>query len=177
MKDKKTGVGDQGPAASSTNEHSNPGTRPQVPGSCSHCDEYLLGWRRALADYDNLKKDLATERTRMRDFTSVDAIQRILPVLDNFDAALAFKPETTDHKIENWLQGLLYVRTQLETVVSEFGATAFGEVGDAFDPLRYDAAGEKEVEGKDSGIVIEIVRRGWKRSDHVIRPAKVIISK
>lgn len=145
--------------------------------TCDHCDEYILGWKRALADYDNLKKDLAGERQRMREFVTEDAINRILPVLDNFDAALAFKPEGLDAKVENWLQGLLYVRTQLETVVSEFGAAPFAQVGEAFDPTFHDAGAEKEVEGREPGVIIEVARRGWKRGDRIIRPAKVIISK
>ena len=149
----------------------------ETQNTCHHCDEYILGWKRALADYDNLKKDLSGERSRMREHICEDTIQRIIPVLDNFDAALAFKPEGLDDKIENWLQGLLYVRTQLETVLSELGASTFGQIGDVFDANLHDAAGEKDVEAHASGAIVEIVRRGWKRADHIIRPAKVIVSK
>jgi len=148
----------------------------QTP-ACDQCEQFILGWRRALADYDNLKKDLSAERVRMREYVQNDAVERILPVLDNFDSALAFKPEGLDPKVENWLQGLLYVRTQLEGVVGEFQAVAFGQVGDVFNPTLHDAGAEKEVEGTEPGVIVEVVRRGWKHGDHVIRPAKVIVSK
>lgn len=145
--------------------------------ACDQCEQFILGWRRALADYDNLKKDLSAERVRMREYVHNDAVERIIPVLDNFDSALAFKPEGLDPKVENWLQGLLYVRTQLEGVVGEFQAVPFGQIGDVFDPTLHDAGAEKEVEGQEAGVIVEVVRRGWKHGDHVIRPAKVIVSK
>lgn len=151
-------------------------TQTETP-ACDQCEQFILGWRRALADYDNLKKDLSAERVRMREYLQNDAVERIIPVLDNFDSAFAFKPEGLDPKVENWLQGLLYVRTQLESVVGEFQAVAFGQIGDVFDPTLHDAGAEKEVEGKEAGVIVEVVRRGWKHGDHVIRPAKVIVSK
>jgi len=124
---------------------------------CEHCEQYLLGWKRALADYDNVKKDTANERVRMREYITDDVV--------------------IDEKIENWMQGLLYVRTQLETVLSEMGAVTFGQVGDTFDPITHDAAGEREEKEAEAGKIIEIICRGWKRGDHVVRPAKVIVSK
>ena len=90
-----------------------PGTRDQEK-TCAQCDEYLTGWKRALADYDNLKKDLARERTQMHVHAVERSLLAILPVLDNFDAALKFAPTEVDPKTKQWLQGVLHVRTQLE---------------------------------------------------------------
>ncbi len=144
---------------------------------CGKCDEYLNGWKRALADYDNLKKDLAKERTDIRRSTTQQMAFQLLPVLDHFDQAIKFQPEGLDGKALGWLQGILYVRTQLESVIHELGLEAFGEIGEAFDPHRHEAGGEREEEGVTSGNVIEIVQRGWKQNDRIIRPAKVIIAK
>jgi len=141
------------------------------------CDEYLTGWKRALADYDNLKKDLARERTEMRQGVCIDAGAALVPVLDNFDAAVRFVPETADDKLKNWLQGVLFVRNQLEEVMKNIGLEPFGAVGETFDPNRHDSAGEKSVEGAAASTVVEVVMRGWKMGERIMRPAKVIIAK
>jgi len=140
------------------------------------CDEYLNGWKRALADYDNLKKELANERVQMRN-TAIEQISfSFLPVLDHFDQALKFKPDGLDEKSEKWLQGILHVRTQLENVLQEMGLESFGKEDDQFDPHLHDAVSEQESKDVELGIILQVLQRGWKRGDHIIRPAKVVIS-
>lgn len=145
--------------------------------SCEKCEEYLGGWKRALADYDNLKKDLGRERTEMRQFAVADAASRIIPVLDNFDTAVKFVPSEVDPALRNWLMGILFIQTQLEEAIRQMGLEPFGEVGDAFDANLHDAAGERVDETAKPNSILEVISRGWKQSDKVIRPAKVIISK
>lgn len=145
--------------------------------ACEKCQEYLHGWKRALADYDNLKKELSTERVRMRQGAIEQTVHQLIPVLDHFDHALRFKPEGVDASVENWLQGVLHVRTQLESVFVEMGLEPFGKEGDMFDPHMHEAASEEIREDTTSGIILQIVERGWKRGEHILRPAKVIVSK
>lgn len=144
---------------------------------CGNCEEYLNGWKRALADYDNLKKELASERVQMRNATIEQISLSLLPVLDNFDQALKFKPDGLDEKTEKWLQGILHVRTQLESVMQEMGFEQLGKEGELFDPHFHSAVIEQESEGKDRGIILEVHKRGWRRGDRLIRPAIVIVSK
>lgn len=144
--------------------------------ACEKCAEYLHGWKRALADYDNLKKDLAKERIDIRRSATQHAAFQLLPVLDNFDQSLKFQPEGLNGKAQGWLQGILHVRTQLESVMRELELEPFGEIGEVFNPNRHEAGGERADENAVSGTVIEIVQRGWKQGDRVVRPAKVIIA-
>ena len=144
--------------------------------ACGQCTEYLHGWKRALADYDNLKKERSSERVAMRQFITDDVGERLIPVIDNFDQALRFKPEGLDASVEGWLQGILYVRTQLENVLKELGVEPFGVVGETFDPHRHDAVSEQESSGSPESVV-EVVQRGWKRDQRILRPAKVVVSK
>lgn len=150
--------------------------------------EYLAGWKRALADYDNLKKDLGRERGEMRLAAAADAVMRLVPVLDNFDVATRHVPEDIDDKTRNWLTGILFIRTQLENALKEMGADPYGEVGDTFDANLHDAVGErvpadefpllpKEGPGVVVPRIVEVVARGWKIADKIIRPAKVIVNK
>lgn len=142
---------------------------------CEKCAEYLHGWKRALADYDNLKKDLAKERVDIRRSATQHVAFQLLPVLDNFDQSLKFQPEGLDGKAQGWLQGILHVRTQLESVMRELEIEPFGEVGEVFDPNRHEAGGERVQENVESGTVIEVIQRGWKQGERIVRPAKVII--
>ncbi len=145
--------------------------------TCAQCDEYLAGWKRALADYDNLKKDLARERTHMRVHALERAAHGMLPVLDHFDAAVRFAPDGHDPKMKQWLSGVLHVRKELEDALKDLGLKPFGEVGDIFDPNLHEAASERHEEGKSDHVVLEIVSRGWKLGEKIVRPAKVIINK
>lgn len=143
---------------------------------CQKCEEYLTGWKRALADYDNLKKELFHERTSMHQAAVERVADQLIPVLDNFDQAVKCKPEGLNASVEQWLQGMLHVRTQLEQLMREMGIEPFGEVNEAFDPHRHDAVSERPAEDQEPGTILEVIQRGWKRSDRIIRPAKVIIS-
>ncbi len=140
-------------------------------------DQYLVGWKRALADYDNVKKELSTEKDRMRASVQWSFAGALLPVLDNFDEATKHAPEGLDPKTQNWLTGILYIKNQFEQVMNDLGLQPFGAVGDAFDPNKHEAAGEREEEGKEHGTILEIVRRGWTLGERVVRPASVITAK
>lgn len=140
------------------------------------CEEYLNGWKRALADYDNLKKEVANERVKMHQIAIEQFMYSLLPVLDNFDQALLYKPDNLDEKGENWLKGILHVRTQLENVLQELGLEQFGKEGDRFDPYLHEAISEQESE-KETGTILQVIQRGWKRGDRIIRSAKVTLSK
>lgn len=139
--------------------------------------EYLAGWKRALADYDNLKKEQGRERVEMRAAATADAASRIIPVIDNFDTAVKFVPEGIDAKLKNWLMGILFVQTQLDEVLRQMGVEPFGEVGDPFDANLHDAVGERADEKVAANAIVEVVARGWKMGGKIVRPAKVIVNK
>ena len=143
---------------------------------CASCEEYLQGWKRALADYDNLKKEFASARSGMYQSAVQQTAQQLIPILDSFDQALRFKPEGLDKQTESWLQGILYVRTQLESVMKEMGIEPFGTIGDSFDPHQHESSSEETREGTPAGVVLDVLQRGWKRDQSILRPAKVIVS-
>jgi len=139
-------------------------------------EEATAGWKRALADYDNLKKDLAKERADMTRHVQWRAAQSFLPVLDNFDQAVKFTPAGLDQQAQNWLAGILFIRVQLERALAELGCEPFGAAGDPFDPNLHEAVSQRKEEGTEPGVVLDVARRGWKMGDTVVRPAGVIVS-
>lgn len=144
--------------------------------TCEKCDEYLAGWKRALADYDNLQKDLARERTDLRARLKQDVAQQLIGVLDNFDQAAKFKPGGLSKEVEVWLQGLMHVKSQLEGVMRDLGLESYGTEGETFDAHLHDAGGERIQEDKADHEILEVIGRGWKLGDRIVRPAKVIIN-
>ena len=144
--------------------------------SCEKCEEYLAGWKRALADYDNLQKDLARERAELRSRLKQDVATQLIAVLDNFDQAAKFKPAGLSKELEVWLTGLMHVKSQFEGVMRDLGLEMYGSPGETFDAHLHDAGGERMEEGKADHEILEIVQRGWKLGDKVVRPAKVIIN-
>ena len=143
---------------------------------CPTCADSIAGWRRALADYDNLKKDLGKEKDLMRRSVKASCADELIPVLDNLDQALRYQPEGLDDKTKSWLQGVMHVRAQIESVLNGMGAEAFGKVGDVFDPHQHDAVKDLSPDGTEgTSTIVDIVQRGWKMGEQMIRPAKVIV--
>lgn len=133
-------------------------------------------WKRALADYQNLTKEMSAERIRMRRDALVDVVTRLLPILDNFASATAHEPESDDSKVKNWVAGVGFIRKQMEDMLGEFGLERIETDGKPFDASLMEAVGEEEAEG-ESGTVLRETIAGFKLGETIIRPAKVITVK
>lgn len=146
------------------------------------CDEYLAGWKRALADYENLQKQNAHVRDDDRRRIRANIVRALLPVIDNFDSALKFFPDVTSCSEEfqktfaTWAQGVKYIEKQFAEALSELGVTPIATIGQQFDPHLHESGGARSEEGKKEHEIIEEVMKGWKIDDVVLRPAKVIVN-
>lgn len=147
------------------------------------CEEYLMGWKRALADYDNLKRDLAKERDESRRYIIESVADGFLKVLDNFDKATKHTPnldscdEATKKQVEAWISGVGYVRTGMVDELKSLGLESFEpEVGSEYDSDTQEIVESREDE-EEEGKILEITSRGWKIGEKIIRPACVVISK
>lgn len=148
-------------------------------------DEYLAGWQRARADLLNYKK---TEMERIGEFVKyadVGLILKILPILDNFELAEKKLPEELKEN-EN-VKGILQIKAQLQDFLKNQGVEEIKCLGEKFDPNFMEVAEEVEVKdkpasaeasaGKESGIVIEEIQKGYKLHGKVLRPARVKVVK
>jgi molecular chaperone GrpE len=158
------------------NQQASPASQAFQASPASKEDEYLAGWKRALADYDNLKKDLSRERGEMRRASTVELLLHLLPVMNNFEVAVKHRPFSDDKNTEAWVNGILTIKGQLETALKELGAEPFEGLGEKFNPEFHESAGSRRETEKEDQIILEIVRRGWKVGDKVVCPAKVIIN-
>ncbi|HBP00541.1 MAG: Protein GrpE [Candidatus Uhrbacteria bacterium GW2011_GWF2_41_16] len=140
------------------------------------CEEYLTGWKRALADYDNLKKTLGEEKESLRNILHEGVLLRLFPLVDHFDQALRYQPKNEDPALQNWIKGVLLVRTQLEDVLRSLGAEPFGQSGEIFDPSMHESAGSRSDAVYPDQSILEVLQRGWKIKERIVRPANVIIN-
>jgi molecular chaperone GrpE len=141
-------------------------------------EEYLNGWKRAMADYANLQKETLRFREEFAKFACAGLIGEMLPVVDAFKKALAAEPKPTegDTATRKWIDGVKNIRQQLEAALKKAGLTAIEEVGVAFDPAQHEAMMTRKQEDIGSGQVVEVLEPGYRLNDRVIRAAKVVVA-
>ena len=134
-------------------------------------DEYLLGWQRAQADLQNLKKRHDEERALFTGLGKEALLRDLIPMIDNFEAAFSNKDawESVD---QNWRVGIEYIYQQFLEVLSNNGIESYGTIGDKFDSLLHEPI-ESEGEG---AVVKEVRQKGYKMGEKVVRPAKVVVA-
>ncbi len=133
--------------------------------------EYLDGWQRAKADLINYKKDEARRFEEFAKYAAEGIVAEVMQVLDSFDLALR-------HEIPKDVEkGIVLIRSQLEDILRRRGLEPIAALGQKFDPARHEAIGEVEAEsGKEEGIVVEELQKGYKLGGRVLRPARVKVS-
>lgn len=141
----------------------------------SEKQEYLEGWQRARADFQNYRKQQENVMDEFRKFVGKDFILRILPILDNLSHASALLPDGL--KDDPWAKGVQNVQKQFAGILSELGLEEIGvNKGDKFDPMFHEAVGEAEGEGA-SGTVAEVSQKGYMLNGKAIRAARVKVIK
>jgi len=135
-------------------------------------DEYLDGWKRAKADFENYRKEERARAEAVVKFANEVLIMDCLHVLDSFDLGLATVSDG-DHA----RKGMELIRGQLEEVLRRYGVERIKvKPGDAFDPVRHEGVGEV-VSGVPPATVAEEVSAGYLLHGKLVRPARVKLSK
>ena len=138
-------------------------------------EEYLNGWKRAKADYINLKKEFEKEKVDVIKFANAGLILGLLPIFDNFKRAFVDVPK--DQKDSEWLKGIENIKKQFEDFFKSLGIEEIKTVGEKFNLEFHEAVGQKEEKDKESDVIIEEVNPGYQMHGRVIIPAKVIVNK
>jgi molecular chaperone GrpE len=141
------------------------------------CAEAEAMWKRALADYQNLQKEVARERGEMGQYAILRVVERFLPVFDNFNVAMEHMPKSDDKAVVNWAMGVGFIQKQIDAAMKDLGLAAIKTVGEKFDAAKHEAVGEDAVEGKEPGTIVKEVQAGYEIAGRVARPAKVIVAK
>lgn len=132
---------------------------------------------RATADFDNFKKRAARERTEAIQFANSSLLQKLLPVLDSFEMALAAAQTAKDEKMSSLQAGINMVQSQLKNILAESGLEEIDATGKPFDPTLHEAVSQQETADVPEGHVVQQVRKGYKLRERLLRPASVVVAK
>lgn len=137
------------------------------------CDEYLNGWKRAQADYQNLKKQTVSQQIDFIKFANENVILELIPVLDNFQSAYNALPKELVNN--SWVQGIKFIKKQLEDVLVKNGVKQIECLNKEFDPKFHEAVNCKKENNikKAKLIVCKELCKGYELNGKIIRPAKV----
>ena len=133
-------------------------------------DEYLELSQRTRAELENFRKRAAREAAQAGERAKANLVRELLPVLDNLERAIASAGEGEQHLAD----GVKMVHAQLVAALEREGIQPFDPAGDQFDPELHEALSTRE-EG-ESGVVLDVVEKGYKLNGTVLRPARVVVS-
>lgn len=138
------------------------------------CEEYLNGWKRAKADYLNLKKETAEKQEDWADFIQAGLLLEILPIINNYKIALSHIPE--EAKKEAWVEGFNHIYKQFIDLLNKLGITEIKTVGEKFNPEFHEAVSQEINEEAADQQILKELSPGYQMNDKVITPAKVVVN-
>ena len=129
---------------------------------------------RQMAEFDNFRKRTEKEKSQMYEIGAKDIIEKILPVVDNFERGLDAVKE--EDKEDPFIQGMEMVYKQLMTVLGELGVKPIEAVGKEFDPNLHNAVMHVEDENFGENIIAEEFQKGYMYRDSVVRHSMVKVA-
>ena len=127
-----------------------------------------------MAEFDNFRKRTDKEKKQMYEIGAKDIIDKILPVVDNFERGLAAVPE--EEKSHPFMEGMDKIYKQLMTTLGEAGVKPIEAVGQEFNPDFHNAVMHVEDEEVGENIVVEEFQKGYTYRDSVVRHSMVKVA-
>lgn len=147
---------------------------PELEKLQQQCGEYLDGWKRAMADYQNLQKETALQKSEWIKSANAGMIISLLPILDNFKTAYRQIPEAEANSA--WVIGFSHIKKQLEDLLSDYGVESIATVGQQFNLMEHDAIKTESDPEKEDQIILAENKSGYKLNGKVIQAAKVTVN-
>lgn len=137
-------------------------------------EELTDKYKRTFAEFDNYRKRTEKEKTAMYQIGAKDIVEKILPVIDNFERG--FSSITDEEKEQPFAQGIEMVYKQLMTTLEEAGLKQIEALNNQFDPNYHNAVMHIEDEELDNNIVVEEFQKGYMYKDAVVRHSMVKVA-
>lgn len=134
-------------------------------------DEYLDLARRTKADFENFRKRVAQDVQAAAARGKAEVAREVIDAVDNLERAL--EAANSD---EGLVAGVEMVLGGLRETLKRHGVEAVDPKGDKFDPNQHEALSTQPVDGTESGVVVEVMQKGYTLGDQLIRPARVVVS-
>jgi molecular chaperone GrpE len=140
-------------------------------------DEYLDLAKRTKADFENFRKRMASEVQAAAARGRAELIRDVVPVLDDLERAIQAAGLDPEGDSEDGLaHGVLLVFRSLRDSLSRNGVEAVDPEGEKFDPVVHEALSTQPSDGVESGTIVEVVQKGYRLGEQLIRPARVVVS-
>jgi|SRR3954447_249124 molecular chaperone GrpE len=146
------------------------GLRDKEQAEQSEPEDYLALAQRIQADFENYRKRAAREAAAAGERARSGLVRELLPIVDNLERALASAEDGEQHLAE----GVRLVHSELVAVLERNGVQQFDPSGEKFDPAEHEALSVRD-EG-ESGLVLDVVEKGYRSNGTVLRPARVVVS-
>ena len=141
----------------------------------AQASEYLDGWQRAQAEFSNYKKRQESDRVQVMSRANSSLLRKLLPVVDDFERALATLPPGL--REITWLEGVFLIKHKLDAVLESENVKPIVAEGQMFDPCYHEAVTYEEAAGFEDGQIIGEVQKGYILGERVLRPALVRVAK
>ena len=135
-------------------------------------DQYLDALQRLKAEFDNYRKRTERDREAVVTGAQRELVRGLLPVMDNLERAVAALGERGDEIVA----GLEMVRGQLAGLLAGHGVEEIEAAGRPFDPNVHEAVAQVPSAEHPDGAVVEVIEKGYRISDHVLRPSRVVVA-
>jgi len=126
---------------------------------------------RTAAEFDNYKKRTEREKLTVAEFAKAGLIKQLLPILDNIDRASSVEKDTPDY-----IKGIEMIVKQFEGIAGNLGITEVAKAGDVFNPEMHEAVMHIDDETLGDNVIAEVLQKGYKIGDTVIRAAMVKVA-
>jgi molecular chaperone GrpE len=160
--------------ATSVDEEAEPSAEEEEPLARAQRerDEYLDLARRTQADFENYRKRAAREAAAAGERAKSGLVRELLPIVDNLERALKSAGDGEQHLAE----GVRLVHSELIAVLERNGVEQFDPAGERFDPTEHEALSMRDQDGAESGLVLDVVEKGYRTNGSILRPARVVVS-
>src|SRR5689334_7274820 len=138
-------------------------------------DEYLRLAQRTQADFINYRRRVDEERAQQARDANVAFLQKLFPILDDFERALGSASEAD--RQSGWFQGVQLVERNLRGLLAADGVEAIdAQPGAEFDPRLHEAVGSIPSQDQSEGRILHVARQGYRKTDRVLRPTQVVVA-
>ncbi len=155
-------------------------TPEQLEELKSRAEKAEENWERLVrtsADFDNFKKRATREKQEAIRYANEGLLEKLVPVLDNFDAALSAAQTSSAESAQSLQTGVAMIFQQLKKALTESGLEEIDATGQVFDPNLHEAVSQQESKDVPEGNVLQQLRKGYKLRDRLLRPATVVVAK
>lgn len=149
----------------------------ELKARATKADEHWERLLRATADLENFKRRAAREKIETAQFANAALLQKLLPILDNFEMAQTAAQNAQGDSLASLQAGVAMIQQQLKSILTDSGLEEIDASGKPFDPTLHEAVSQQETAEVPESHVVQQIRKGYKLRDRLLRPAAVIVAK